>query len=299
VPRSKQPPYWENGDHYTLTEYDIADGEFEFDLTYVPFDESVSATWMTVPQEPGEYNVDPQGTITWPLEGFEEAGQDIWFRYPHMRQRRDRDTPTPVSWVTYLETQTTTGLITEAPIPVAARRHDLCAFMMFSGFGEGAQFEMNDPRFEQVAEFTLRSRTAGLWVTRLGSDRSPVQIQLQGGVNAYGQFAHATAMVLRGETRANWQLHRTADSGGQTGGSGVLPALPAGGTGAVAFIFSDGGTGGGYPITPPAPWTDRFEVGSYNVVSAATHVGDGTPATAGPPTTDPDDVWRCIVIGVT
>lgn len=75
---------WEANDAHTLTAADVTAGVATVQLSHLPEVESVSAVWGVLPQEPTEYAVDyDTGIVTWPLEGFEEVGDRLWFHYTH------------------------------------------------------------------------------------------------------------------------------------------------------------------------------------------------------------------------
>lgn len=74
---------WEADDTYTLTAADITAGTATFPLSYRPLDESLMAV-LGIPQSPTEYSIDYAGqTITWPLDGWEQAGDVIWVHYEY------------------------------------------------------------------------------------------------------------------------------------------------------------------------------------------------------------------------
>lgn len=85
-PRKSQGMRAEADDNYVLTADDVAAGVFTWPLSHRPIDESVLAYWLSVAQRPTEYtvNYDDQ-TITWPLGGFEQAGDQFWFHYAYLK----------------------------------------------------------------------------------------------------------------------------------------------------------------------------------------------------------------------
>jgi hypothetical protein len=77
---------FEADDVYVLTADDVTAGVATFPLSHRPIDESVDARWRTVSQEPTEYTVNYDAkTITWPLDGFEQAGDRIWVHYAYRK----------------------------------------------------------------------------------------------------------------------------------------------------------------------------------------------------------------------
>ena len=76
---------WEKDDAYTLTAADVTAGSFTFQLSHIPIEESVQAAWGGVTQAPTEYGVDEDGLVTWPLEGFELAGDVFSFHYQYLQ----------------------------------------------------------------------------------------------------------------------------------------------------------------------------------------------------------------------
>lgn len=84
-PKRSAGQQYEADDVYVLTAADIAAGTATQPLTHRPVRESVDARWGVLPQEPAEYtvNYDAQ-TITWPLGGFEVAGDRLWVHYEYL-----------------------------------------------------------------------------------------------------------------------------------------------------------------------------------------------------------------------
>ena len=75
---------WEADDTYVLTAADVTAGTATFPLTFKPISESLYATFGVMGQRPTNYtiNYDAQ-TITWPLSGWEQAGDRIWVHYEY------------------------------------------------------------------------------------------------------------------------------------------------------------------------------------------------------------------------
>ena len=75
---------WEADDTYVLTAADITAGTATFPLSHEPISESVYATFGVMGQRPTNYTVNYGAqTITWPLDGWEEAGDRIWVHYEY------------------------------------------------------------------------------------------------------------------------------------------------------------------------------------------------------------------------
>lgn len=77
---------FEADDTYVLSSFDVAAGTATMPLSHRPIDESLVAVWAGVPQRPTHYTVNyDELTITWPLSGFEQAGDRIWVHYAYRR----------------------------------------------------------------------------------------------------------------------------------------------------------------------------------------------------------------------
>lgn len=73
-------------DTYVLTAADIAAGTATFTLTHRPAEEWLVAFLAGVPQRPSNYTLDYDAQqVTWPLSGWEKAGDRIWVHYAYRR----------------------------------------------------------------------------------------------------------------------------------------------------------------------------------------------------------------------
>lgn len=101
-PAASRGRRWEIDDSYELTSTAIADGEFRFQLTHVPVEESVQAVWEGITQPPTDYSVDDNGLVIWPLDGHESEGDLFWFHYQWLKGVTAPDAPTPAGTPTWL-----------------------------------------------------------------------------------------------------------------------------------------------------------------------------------------------------
>lgn len=94
---------FEANDSYILTPDDVTAGTATIPLSQTPVDESLKLWWNTVWQEPTEYTVNiAEQTVTFPLDGFESAGQRVAVHYAYRRSLTPESLAFGESWASYV-----------------------------------------------------------------------------------------------------------------------------------------------------------------------------------------------------
>lgn len=174
---------WEANDVYTLIAADVTAGSFTFDLSYIPVPESVDARWRTTPQEPTEYAVDwSTGTVTWPLSGFEAAGDRFWFHYEHRSALASEPLAFDIPWATYVDmlnptqwlrlSETALGGSTASDSSGFARNCSFEGFTANSGTVAGATADGNTAQSLNGSSHFFSYNGVSTWVPKPDADWS-------------------------------------------------------------------------------------------------------------------------------
>lgn len=213
-PRKSQGMRAEADDNYVLTADDVAAGVFTWPLSHRPIDESVLAYWLSVAQRPTEYtvNYDDQ-TITWPLSGFEKAGDRFWVHYWY---RKDIKTAVVSSTVTvdvpYSGEPGDGSLSTQYGVSVVGAGQVLAdgsdsTYVNYSG-GGGGFFSSHDPATAAIpsagytAEWWWKTDLAGgeafnVYVDQPGAGvYARWQYNAEPDATAEGGWLHAPLLVV-------------------------------------------------------------------------------------------------------
>lgn len=297
---------WEDGDDYTVTSVDLVNEVAVMDLSYVPRAESLQVAVGGLVQPPSEYTVDYDlAQVTFPLGSFEPVGMELKAQYEWDEEIAYAAIPWSIVNTRTEERQYSSGSdLTSFALPSGAAADDILVYMQLGGFGTSASYAVTDSRFYTIGTATVFGRTCGLYVGYVGSGLSPISMSLRGGNNAYGQFAHGTAMILRSGTSRQLQF-RIARSGvgavvASNSGS-TIPAISGAGSGALACAFNVGGLGGGYGIgwgSVGQGYSEQYEHGNYEVNSVGTTT-NSSPTGANYPTIGTGGDETCVmVVGV-
>ena len=297
--------FWEDGDTHTITSQEVTNGQAVVDLSHQPRSESVRLSMGGLNQPRSEWTIDyAGGQITYPLAGYEASGTVLRAHY----EWDNEVTYTAPPW-SIVNTRTEERLyssgsdLTSFALPSGAAATDILVYMQLGGFGTSATYAVTDPRLYTVGTATVFSRTCGMYVGYVGAG-GPIAMQLRGGNNAYGQFSHGTAMILRSGTAQQLQF-RIARSGVgavvATNSGSTIPAITGPGAGALACAFNVGGLGGGYGVNWASVgqgYSEQYEYGDYEVNSVA-KTTTASPSGANYPTVGTGGDETCVmVVGV-
>jgi len=300
-------PNWEANDSHAITSQEVTNGTAIMDLSYEVHSESLQISMGGLVQPPGNYTLDaPSGQVTYPLSGFEPAGTPIKAHYEWI------DPVTPPAAIPWSIVNTRTEgryhsagtPLTSFALPSGWDAADILVYMQLGGFGTDAVVGVSDSRLYEVGTATVWGRQCSMHVGYVGAGGAPISMNLLGGNNAYGQFAHGTAMILRTGTSRQLQFRIARSAEGAvvvTNSGGTIPTLSAGGSGALACAFNCGGLGGGYGINWGAVgggFTEQYENGNYEVNSVATTTADPPGGRPYPTVTTGGDETCVMILGV-
>lgn len=298
-------PQWEDDDPYTLTSQDVAYSEFLHRLKRGAIvARSPQVTWGQ-PQPQSAYTVEVEkGLLTYPLSGYEKAGDVFDLQYQYQANAPSLDPVVPL-FVASRELEITTGVGVQIAYPVGTQVGDLVILSVIAGYGKAAMCA--DPRMV-VADNTsipvgVTYRGAGTWVGYAADLATSLSFYAEASSDSIGQFAIAVVSAWRaapGEPRLRYARGGAVTAGPFADDTTSQIAGPVGDfSGAILSHLSVAGVGGVSVDWGKAPAyaLKVLENNSYVAVSAGVTTSNPVPSQT-TPNTDVDGQWIATVIGL-
>jgi len=217
---------FEADDFHVITAGEVAAGTVTFSLSHRPALESLVAFWRRTPQEPTEYTVDYDAqTITWPLSGFEKAGDQLWVHYAYLKGLRSGQIQVVDTTTAKLNAN---GTSLNVPISSSIQAGDL--LVLACGRADAPSVTSGWTLIDRVTP----AATGSLSVYSKICDGTETQVTMTGPTDLYA----GVVVVLRNATSV-------ASSSSQAVPAGSTYTPPTiGGDLTLAFVLFDGSNSG-------------------------------------------------------